>query len=175
MDLESRSNNFYEKRAIEVGFAVMCSSMHSFLMCAHRHLFAHTPCACMTHLSAATATVSMMASVQNKAQCVTWLAKSKSTVTVQHNFCHTHTGDPPVSKAIWLWFNQFKGSGTVEKHKSPGWWWISEQHVKLVRLLCQCSPKKSAAQILQLVISKTMNQNVLHNRLRLHTYKIQIL
>jgi hypothetical protein len=156
MDLVSRSNNFYEKRDIEVGHAVMCSTMHKvFLrmrMCAHAHTdthtsFKHNPCACITYISTATTTVSMMASVQQKAQCVIWLAQSKSTATVQHNFHHTHGRDPPVSKAIWFWFNQFRGSGTIKKCPPPGKLWISEEHMKHIRLSCQHTSQKSAAQI----------------------------
>jgi len=41
MNLVSRSNNFYEKRAIEAEYAVMCSTMHKvFLrmcMCINTH------------------------------------------------------------------------------------------------------------------------------------------
>ena len=111
MDLDSSSSNFYEKRNIAVGFKVMCSSAHKVFLCMHMraHIYTHThiplkhtPHTCITYISKAAATVSMMASVHQKAQCVTWLAKNKSTAKVQHNFCHTHGRDPPVSKAIWL-------------------------------------------------------------------------
>jgi hypothetical protein len=141
---------------------------------AHTHTSCkHNPCACIMYISKATTTVSMMASVQQKAQCVIWLAQSKSTATVQHNFHHTHGRDPPVSKAIWFWFNHFKGSGTTKKCPPPGKLWISEEHMKHIRLSCQHTPQKSAAQTLQLVLSKTTIQNVLHNRLRLYTYKLK--
>jgi hypothetical protein len=186
MDLVSRSNNFFEKRDLEMGFAVMCSPMHKFVLrmrkcvraCARaRSLthtsFKHTPCTCITYLRKVTATVSMMASVQQKAQCVTWLAKSTSTATVQCNFCHTCGRDPSVSKAIWFWFNQFKGSGTVKKCTTPGQPWVSEEHMNLIRLPCQHTPQQVAAQTLQLVLSKTTIRNVLHHSLRFHTYKLK--
>jgi hypothetical protein len=42
----------------------------------------------------------MMMSMQEKAQSIISLAKSKSTATVQHNFHRTHEGDLPVSAVI---------------------------------------------------------------------------
>jgi len=62
----------------------------------------------------------MMADVDEKAQCIFWLAESKAIVIVQCNCCHVCGRDFTVGETIQLWFKQFKDSGCVEMHKSPG-------------------------------------------------------
>jgi len=71
--------------------------------------------------------------------------------------------------------NQLKKTGTVEKQKSTGRPRTSEEDVKRIRQPCIRSPKKSIARrSVTLGIPITTIQNVLHRRLRLHAYKIQL-
>lgn len=119
---------------------------------------------------------STMLNVQQKAQCVIWYAESKSPVSVQRLFQRTYPGQTvPDYKAIIRWFNQFKETGTVEKKSRPGRPPTSEENIERIRQSCLRSPKKSIARrSVELQIPKTTIQNVLHKRLRLHAYKIQI-
>jgi len=71
--------------------------------------------------------------------------------------------------------NQFKETGTVEKQKSTGRRRTSEEDVEGIWQSCIRSPKKSIARrSVTLGIPKTTIQNVLHRRLRLNAYKIQL-
>ena len=71
--------------------------------------------------------------------------------------------------------NQFKETGTVEKQKSTGRPRTLEEDVERIRQPCLRSPEKSIARrSVTLGIPKTTIQNVLHKRLRLHAYKIQL-
>ena len=60
----------------------------------------HMCCTPSGIVSTATSAVSIMVSMQEKAQCVIGLAKNKPIVTVQHNFCHTNGTHPPFSTAL---------------------------------------------------------------------------
>ena len=104
-----------------------------------------------------------------------WYTELKSVVAVQCTWRSLHPGEkPPTDKALNRWINQFKETGTVEKKKSTGRPRTSED-VERIRQCCTRSPKKSIAR--RSVISgiqTTTTQNVLHKRLRLHAYKIQL-
>jgi hypothetical protein len=84
MDLVSRRESYCEKRNIEMGFAVTCLSTHKIFLNTHEHVVLRTFCAHSMRicdiLSAvvSTATVITMATVQEEAHCVIWMAKSKS-------------------------------------------------------------------------------------------------
>ncbi|KAJ8870547.1 hypothetical protein PR048_029570 [Dryococelus australis] len=107
-----------------------------------------------------------MAIVQQKAQCVLWFAEFESVVTVQHNFRWQYPRQRiPEQRAICC----FHETGPVQKNQSPGRPRTSEEKVELLRLSCVRSPKN-----LELGIPKTTMQNVLHKRLRLYAYKIQL-
>jgi hypothetical protein len=65
--------------------------------------------------------------------------------------------------------------GSVEKQKSTGRPQTFEEIVECIRESCVRSPKKSVAHhSFELCVLKTTIQNVLHKRLRLHAYKIQL-
>lgn len=116
-----------------------------------------------------------MATVQQKAQCVLWLAEFKSVITVQRNFRRVYDTDPPHPNSIRRWYEQFQVTGSINIKKSPGRPRTSDEAVERIRQSCVRSPKKSIARrSLQLGIPKTTIQNVLHKRLRLHAYKIQL-
>ena len=117
-----------------------------------------------------------MTTVQQKAQCVLWLAEFKAVITVQRTFRHVYNTDPPHANSIRHWYEQFQESGSINVKKSPGRPRTCDEAVERIRHSCVRSPKKSIARrSLQLRIPKTTIQNVLHKRLRLHAYKIQLI
>jgi hypothetical protein len=116
-----------------------------------------------------------MASVQQKAQSVLWYAQFKSVGTVQRHFRRTYGEDPTTDKTTVRWHNQFKETRNVKLKKSSGRPRTSEENVEHLRQSCLRSPKKSIARrSLELGILKTTIQDLLHKRLRLHAYKIQL-
>jgi hypothetical protein len=117
----------------------------------------------------------IMASVQQKAQCVFWYAEFKSIVTVQRYFRRTYGEDPLTEKNIVRWHNQFKETINVNLKKSSSQPRTSKENVKRLRQSCLRNLKKSIARrSLELGIPKTTIQNMLHKRLRLLAYKIQL-
>jgi len=116
-----------------------------------------------------------MWSVYQKAQFVLWYAELRSVVAVQHKWRSLHPGEkPPTDKVLNRWMNQFTETDTVEKQKSTGRPRTSEEDIERIRQSCIRSPKNSIARRnVKLWIPKTIIQNVLHKRLRLHAYKIQ--
>jgi len=126
MDLVSRPNSIYQKRDIEMGLAVMCSSTHRVFIFTHAHIsFADTTCAF---------------SIREQVCCFICWAESKATLTVQHN-----SADPSVGKAIRRSFNQYKCRRRAGKCKLPGRPRTSKNDNKRIRLSCQRSLKISLA------------------------------
>jgi hypothetical protein len=117
-----------------------------------------------------------MWTVQQKAELVLWYAEFKSVLRVQLKWRSLHPGEKaPDDKALNYWLKEFKGTGSVEKQKSSGGPGIVEENVERIRQSCVRSPKKSIARrILDLGIAKTTTQNVIHKRLCLYAYKIQL-
>ncbi|GBM38535.1 hypothetical protein AVEN_110205-1 [Araneus ventricosus] len=77
----------------------------------------------------------------------------------------THTLPPPFATSLG-----------VAKGASPGRPRTLEENVERIRQTCVRNPKRSIARLsLALGIPKTTIQNVLHKRLRLHAYKIQLM
>lgn len=117
----------------------------------------------------------MMATPQQKAQCVIWLIETKSVVTVQRNFRRNYGVNPPSDKTIRQWFSAFKETGSVLKQKSPGRPSVSQEKVDRIRASCLRSPKKSLTRrSLELGLPRSTVGKVLHKRLRLTAYKIQL-
>jgi hypothetical protein len=67
---------------------------------------------------------SVMALLQEKAQCVLWYVETKSVVIVQRNFRQVYQKDAPADKYICIyrykWYQRFKETGNVLKEHSPG-------------------------------------------------------
>ncbi|GBO00360.1 hypothetical protein AVEN_71761-1 [Araneus ventricosus] len=113
---------------------------------------------------------------QQKAEFVLWYAEFKSIVAVQRKWRTLHPGEKaPEDKAMNRWMKKFEKTGNVAKGASSGRPRTSEENVELMRQSCVRSPKRSIARrSLALGIPKTTIQNVLHKRLLLHAYKIQL-
>ena len=74
-----------------------------------------------------------MATAQEKAQCVLWLAETKSPITVQRNFRRMYHKDPPSVPSIYAWMQKFKDAGNVEHAKNYGRPSTSEENVERIR------------------------------------------
>jgi hypothetical protein len=61
-----------------------------------------------------------MASVQEKAQCVLWLAETESPVTVQRTFRAQYGKNPPDVKLIKSRKAKFLETGSIHKGQSSG-------------------------------------------------------
>ena len=58
-----------------------------------------------------------MASIEEKVNCVLWLAELKSTVAVQRKFRIEYNKEPPHRNTIAKWMKKFKETGSV--HDKP--------------------------------------------------------
>ena len=121
-----------------------------------------------------------MWTVQQKVSCVLWLAETKSVKLVLHRFRREYNfqrHDPiPDYKRIMAWDAKLKQTGNLlsnsGKHAKKR---VSEENIELIRNCFTRSPRKSIRKAsLQLQIPRSIVHNVVHKRLRLRAYKIQI-
>jgi hypothetical protein len=84
-----------------------------------------------------------MTSLTEKAQCVVWLAETKSPVSVQRPFRKKYGKNPPDVKFVKSWMRKFLGTGTVEKGRSSGRPSISGETVTNIQTAFARSPSKS--------------------------------
>ncbi|GBM24568.1 hypothetical protein AVEN_217141-1 [Araneus ventricosus] len=116
-----------------------------------------------------------MATVQEKAMCVLWFFETKSVITTQRRFRTTYKKDPPSDNSIRRWLTQFQGTGSVLHRKGAGRPSTSQENVDRIQETFTRSPRKSTRQAaVQLHMPHTTIWNVLHNRLHLNAYKVQI-
>lgn len=116
-----------------------------------------------------------MASMQEKAQAVLWYAEFKSIITVQRQFRRVFQKNAPDPKTIKEWTATFLATGSVQKRHGGGRR-VSEERVEDVRTAFTRSPRKSTRRASrELQMPRTTLQRVLHKRLRLYAYKVQIL
>lgn len=116
-----------------------------------------------------------MASVQEKAQCVIWLTESKSPVTVQRKYRTKYGKPPPPVNSIKRWLKTFMETGSVEKRKSSGRPRTSNETVAAIQDVFDRSPSTSVRRASrELHIPRSTLHDVLHKRLRLRAYKIQM-
>ena len=114
---------------------------------------------------------------QQKVKCVLWLAELKSVTRVRRRFRLEFNVDPPTSKSILQWDRTLKATGTLipqtGKHSKNK---INEETVDRVRTAFTRSPKKSIRRgSHQLHIPKSTVHAILHKRLKLRAYKLQLL
>lgn len=84
-----------------------------------------------------------MTTIQEKAQCVLWLAEFKSVTTVQQNFWSVYQLDAPSVNSIKRWYQQFQETGSVNIKKSPGRPKTSDENVELIGQSIVLSPNES--------------------------------
>ncbi|GBN91302.1 hypothetical protein AVEN_30476-1 [Araneus ventricosus] len=90
--------------------------------------------------------------------CVLWFFETKSVITTQRRFRTTYKKDPPLDNSIRRWLTQFQETGSVLHRKGAG----DSQSTKI-------NETSSCAHM-----PHTTIWNVLHNRLQLNAYKVQI-
>lgn len=113
--------------------------------------------------------------MQEKAQAVLWYAEFKSIITVQRQFRRVFQKNAPDPKTIKEWTATFLATGSVQKRHGGGRR-VSEERVEDVRTAFTRSPRKSTRRASrELQMPRTTLQRVLHKRLRLYAYKVQIL
>lgn len=118
-----------------------------------------------------------MFTTAEKAECVLWLAEFKSVKRVQRRFQTDKGRNPPARNSILHWHKQFRETGTVEsqqgKAKKSR---ISDDDIERVRTAFARSPSKSIREAArQLQMPKSTVHDVVHKRLRLRCYKLQLL
>lgn len=116
-----------------------------------------------------------MAIPNERAQVVWWYAETKSVIQVQRNFRRVYNKDPPSFKTIKNWCDLFLATGNVLKGHGGGKARIQEEVVENVRRSFERSPRKSIRQAArELGMKRSTVHKVLHRRLKLYAYKVQI-
>ena len=99
----------------------------------------------------------------------------KSPTAVQRIFRNEFGQDPPYTNSIKRWFKNFMETGSILDCKRLDRPSIDEETVDAVHVAFHRSPRKSIRVALnKLAIPRRTVQKVLHKRLRLHAYKLQI-
>ena len=74
-----------------------------------------------------------MTTPQEKAQCVSWLIKTKSDIQAQRNFIAKYVKGAPARQSIRNWHKQFVGTGKLLLKPKSGWSKSSEKGIELIR------------------------------------------
>ena len=116
-----------------------------------------------------------MATPQQRAQTVFWYAETKSIIAVQRNYRREYGGNAPDGKTIKAWCEKFLATGSVKKESGGARTRVSEEKIEEIRAGFQRSPQKSIRQASrQFNVPRSTVHRVLHKRLRLYPYKVQI-
>ncbi|KAJ9600337.1 hypothetical protein L9F63_009365 [Diploptera punctata] len=115
-----------------------------------------------------------MATPQMKAQAVLWYAEFKSIIRVQREFRRVFNRDAPTARSIKKWRDTLLATGSVLK-KHGGGRRASDEMVANVQAAFERSPRKSLRRASrELQIPKSTLQRIVHKRLKLHAYKVQL-
>ena len=116
-----------------------------------------------------------MLTIQQKAQCVLWYHKLKSPTAIQRKFRNEFGQDPPHTNSTKRWFKNFMKTGSILDRERSGRPSIDEETVDAVRVAFHRSPRKLIRVASnELAIPRCTVHKVLHKRLLLHAYKLQI-
>ena len=117
-----------------------------------------------------------MVTPQEKAECVSRFIETKSDVQTQRRYRTKNGKDPPSRSSIRRWHKNFMETGSVMDAVRSVRPRTSAESIERVRQAFSRSPIKSirtAARELEL--PPTTVHKVLHERLRLYAYKVQML
>ena len=117
-----------------------------------------------------------MVTPQEKAQCVSWFIETKSDVQTQRWYRTKYGKNPPSRSSIRQWHKKFMETESVLDAVRTGRSRISAENIERVRQAFNRSPMKSirtAARKLELPPTTVLK--VLHKKLRLYAYKVQML
>ena len=73
-----------------------------------------------------------MLTIQQKAQCVFWYHKLKSSTAVQRKFRNEFGQDPPHTNSIKRWFKNFMETGSILDRKDR----VGQALIKRLLMLC---------------------------------------
>ena len=82
-----------------------------------------------------------MASIEEKVNCVLWLAELKSTVAVQRKFRIEYNKEPPHRNTIAKWMKKFKETGSVHDKPRSGRPCVSDESVASIENSFKASPR----------------------------------
>jgi hypothetical protein len=126
-------------------------------------------------VAALQSTLRKMASPQERAQCVIWFSVTKLPITFQRNYRLVFEKDPPDKKIIKAWYDKFLPAGSVLRQSGSGKKRTSDETMEHVMEAFQRIPTKSIRRAaFELNIPCLTVYKMLHKRLRLHAYKVQI-
>src|SRR5215469_12454703 len=114
---------------------------------------------------------------QQRSWCVLEFHKTKSVVTVQRAFKFIFKVDPPTNKSILKWHRNFIERGCIcdQRKGHSGRPSVSEKVVDRVRESFLRSSRKSRRRASrELKVPQSTVSKILHKRLRLHPYKLQL-
>ena len=107
--------------------------------------------------------------------CVLWNWELKSIILVQRRYRMQYGKDPPTHQSILHWCWQFQATGSVLHCKRAGRPSVSDIDVTRVNAAFLRSPLMSIRRAsLELQIPRSTVQKVLHTRLKMFPYKLQI-
>ncbi|KAJ4447402.1 hypothetical protein ANN_09409 [Periplaneta americana] len=110
-----------------------------------------------------------------KSQTVLCYAEFKSIVRVEREYRRVFNHDAPTAKSIKKWHDTFLATGPVLK-KHGGGRNISDEMVANVRAAYERSPRKSLRRASrELQVPKSTLKRIVHKRLKLYTYKMQLM
>ncbi|KAJ4443389.1 hypothetical protein ANN_05057 [Periplaneta americana] len=112
---------------------------------------------------------------QQDVKCCYWLAELKFPIAMQRRFRQENGANALERHTIMKWYNQLLETGCVLRKKGSGKKAVSAAKVEDVRQTFQRSPRKSIRRASsELGIPKSTVHNIVHKRLRLRAYKIQL-
>ena len=116
-----------------------------------------------------------MAAIANKAKLVRFVHETGSIIAAQRRYRRECNKSPPHRNSIRKWVKQFSEVGDVKNRKSPGRPNVSNQRVDDVRAAVLLSPHTSIRRLsLQLQIPLSTVHEILHQRLKFPSYRIQV-
>ncbi|KAJ4430591.1 hypothetical protein ANN_19179 [Periplaneta americana] len=108
--------------------------------------------------------------------CLWWYTECKSPIMVQQQFRRQYGRNPPLNSIIMRWVTNFQQTGGVKKLPQSERTVVTQQTVDSVQVAFQRSSQKSIRRASrQLHILKSIIHKVLHKRLNLQAYKLQII
>lgn len=116
-----------------------------------------------------------MASIEEKVNCVLWLAELKSTIAVQRKFRIEYNKKAPHRNTIVKWMKKFKETGSVHDKPRSGRPCVSDESVASIEESFTASPRKSVRRAsLELGLPKSTVHKILRAKLHMKAYKIQL-
>ena len=115
-----------------------------------------------------------MVTPQEKAQCAYWFIETKLDVQTHRGYRTKYGKNPPSRSSIRRWHKKFMETGPVLDAVRTGRPRIYTENIESVRQAFSRSMKSIRTAARELKLPSTTVRKVLHKRLRLHAYKVQM-